>query len=337
MITTKKKLTDAKVKNAEPRDKQYRLADQRGLYLQVQPNGSKFWRYKYRVINDGRWVEKALSLGTYPETSLAKARELHSKAYQLRFDGRDPSLVKKQEKELARERLYPLEFPSYFMEPKSSEFVVKRCGALGKALIAKRGFSKGERLFIFTGITLSKMTQHSLQVEAGIHIHDPYVMGYAIHSCKPNCTVDVKERTFTALENIKENDLITMNYNETEDVLYKDFICECGFCDKTLIQGKNLPNESDDKKIKRLLLENDWHFAKTLAHIPHYYSRGREWQEIDDFIWACDHIQNNSITGTFSETGAYEYNYFYLGKWKYWVMEKNKPSSQQILINKALA
>ena len=128
-----------------------------------------------------------------------------------------------------------------------------------------------------------------------------------------------------------------MDYNETEDVLYKDFICECGFCDNQLIQGKSLPIERDDKKIKRLLTENDWHFAKTLAHIPHYYSRGQEWREINDFIWACDYIQNNSTTGTFSETGAYEYNYFYLGKWKYWVMEKNKPSSQQILINKALA
>ena len=96
------KLTEAKVKNAKPRAKQYRVADQKGLYLQVQPNGSKYWRYKYRMTESDRWVERVLSLGTYLQITLAVARERHMKAYQMRSEGRDPALIRKQEKELAR-------------------------------------------------------------------------------------------------------------------------------------------------------------------------------------------------------------------------------------------
>ena len=59
-------LTEVKVRKATPGDKPYRLADQRGLYLQVQPNGSKYWRYKYRFRQHGRLREKLMALGTYP-------------------------------------------------------------------------------------------------------------------------------------------------------------------------------------------------------------------------------------------------------------------------------
>jgi len=45
-------LTDAKIRNAKPADKPFRLTDGYGLYLEVRPNGSKFWRYRYRI--DGR-------------------------------------------------------------------------------------------------------------------------------------------------------------------------------------------------------------------------------------------------------------------------------------------
>jgi hypothetical protein len=56
-------LTDAVIKGLKPRDKQYKLADQGGLYLLVKPNGSRLWRFKYYV--DG--IEKApLAFGMYP-------------------------------------------------------------------------------------------------------------------------------------------------------------------------------------------------------------------------------------------------------------------------------
>jgi Arm DNA-binding domain len=63
-------LTDVSIRKSKAAQKQYKLTDGRGLFLLVHPNGSKYWRMKYR--KDGR--EKVLSLGKYPDVSLAKAR-----------------------------------------------------------------------------------------------------------------------------------------------------------------------------------------------------------------------------------------------------------------------
>ena len=58
-------LTDSKIRNLKPREKTYRVADEKGLYLEVFPNGSKYWRHKYRF--NGK--EKRLAYGVYPECS----------------------------------------------------------------------------------------------------------------------------------------------------------------------------------------------------------------------------------------------------------------------------
>ena len=64
-------LTDTTIRSAKPKEKPYKLFDGGGLFLLVQPGGSRLWRLKYRI--DGR--EKLLSVGTYPEVSLKSARE----------------------------------------------------------------------------------------------------------------------------------------------------------------------------------------------------------------------------------------------------------------------
>jgi hypothetical protein len=63
-------ITDTKVRNAKPRDAQYKLTDDRGLCLLIAPNGGKWWRFNYRF--DGK--QKTLSMGVYPEVTLADAR-----------------------------------------------------------------------------------------------------------------------------------------------------------------------------------------------------------------------------------------------------------------------
>ncbi|MDC0238486.1 Arm DNA-binding domain-containing protein [Gammaproteobacteria bacterium] len=78
-------LTELKVRKAQPREKMYRLSDQKGLYLQVNPNGSKYWRYKYRLRKNGRLRETLLALGTYPEISLAIARERHWRSFNTKL------------------------------------------------------------------------------------------------------------------------------------------------------------------------------------------------------------------------------------------------------------
>jgi hypothetical protein len=56
-------LTDTSIRNAKPAQKPYKLYDSGGLFIQITPNGGKWWRFKYRF--EGK--EKLLSLGTYPE------------------------------------------------------------------------------------------------------------------------------------------------------------------------------------------------------------------------------------------------------------------------------
>lgn len=87
-------LTDIKCKNAKSSDKPRKLSDGGGLYLEVMPNGSKYWRVKYRYMGK----EKRLALGVYPFVSILEARELRNQAKRLLAKDVDPSVYKKQQK-----------------------------------------------------------------------------------------------------------------------------------------------------------------------------------------------------------------------------------------------
>ncbi|MFT4058450.1 MAG: Arm DNA-binding domain-containing protein [Legionella sp.] len=63
-------LTVTQIKNAKPKEKAYKLADEQGLYLLITPNGSKLWKLKYRFEG----IEKKLSFGSFPEVTLADVR-----------------------------------------------------------------------------------------------------------------------------------------------------------------------------------------------------------------------------------------------------------------------
>ncbi len=91
-------LTDTTIRNAKPAAKAYKLADGGGLFLLVNPNGSRLWRLKYRL--GGR--EKLLAIGCYPEISLAKARESREAARKAVAGGGDPSGAKKQARREAK-------------------------------------------------------------------------------------------------------------------------------------------------------------------------------------------------------------------------------------------
>lgn len=79
-------LTDKAVRAAGPKDRAYKLTDSRGLHLHISPSGHKSWRYKYRFEKK----ERLLTLGTYPEVSLAEAREKRDGAKKILRGGRDP-------------------------------------------------------------------------------------------------------------------------------------------------------------------------------------------------------------------------------------------------------
>lgn len=88
------KLSDRAIKAASPKDKPYKVSDGHGMYLEVRPNGGKWWRLKYRHLGK----EKRISLGTYPDVSLKDARERRENARKLISDGVDPSAANKAQK-----------------------------------------------------------------------------------------------------------------------------------------------------------------------------------------------------------------------------------------------
>lgn len=87
-------LTDTKVRSAKPAEKDYKLYDERGLFMLVKANGSKYWRLKY--MKDGK--EKLLALGVYPEISLKDARDLRDSARAEVARGVDPNESKRAAK-----------------------------------------------------------------------------------------------------------------------------------------------------------------------------------------------------------------------------------------------
>lgn len=91
-------LTDTAIKKAKPGDKPVKLSDGKGMYLLVNPAGSKLWRWKYRVLGK----EKVMSLGAYPDVSLAQAREGVDKARKILAAGDDPMAIRKADKVATR-------------------------------------------------------------------------------------------------------------------------------------------------------------------------------------------------------------------------------------------
>lgn len=89
------KLTARQISTARPMEKAYKLADGGGLYLLVNPNGSRYWRMKYRYAGK----EKLLSIGVFPDVTLAEAREKRVEAKRMLAAGNDPSEAKQAAKE----------------------------------------------------------------------------------------------------------------------------------------------------------------------------------------------------------------------------------------------
>src|SRR6202041_342590 len=94
-------LTDTAIRGTKPGLKPFKLYDRDGLFLLINPAGSKLWRWRYRV--GGR--EKLLALGEYPIVSLGEARERHLAARRVLATGTDPMAERKAQAVAKREEV----------------------------------------------------------------------------------------------------------------------------------------------------------------------------------------------------------------------------------------
>lgn len=85
-------LTHTKLQSLKPKAAIYRVADSAGLCIEVAPTGSRYWRFRYRFAGKA----KMISLGVYPEQSLAEARKARDEARAMLRKGVDPSSHRKQ-------------------------------------------------------------------------------------------------------------------------------------------------------------------------------------------------------------------------------------------------
>src|SRR3981189_1438849 len=87
-------LNEARIRAIRPKDRPYKLFDERGLFMLVTPSGGRLWRFRYRLGG----VEKLLTLGAYPDVSLKRAREKRDDARKLVADEVDPSAKRQAER-----------------------------------------------------------------------------------------------------------------------------------------------------------------------------------------------------------------------------------------------
>lgn len=95
-------LTDTAIRKTKSTDAVQKLRDGGGLYLLLRPDGAKWWRWDYRRPVTGK--RNTLSLGTYPEVSLASVRERHAAARKLLAEGVDPGEQRKPQRIVSLEQ-----------------------------------------------------------------------------------------------------------------------------------------------------------------------------------------------------------------------------------------
>lgn len=131
----------------------------------------------------------------------------------------------------------------YAYEPTKDKFQIITTGNMGEGIIALRDFKPGDIVFVFTGEVLSEQKLTTLQIKPGEYISDPIFMGKVLHACDPNMSCNMKKRTFTARKPIRAFDFLTMDYESTEDELFRSFHCCCG--------SPNCRGDIRGRKVKR--------------------------------------------------------------------------------------
>ncbi len=127
-------LTNTEVKHAKPRDKEYNLSDGQGLALRVKPNGTKLWLFNYSRPHTK--ARANISFGSYPDISIAQARELRGQARQLLAKDIDPKEHRddqnRQLKEAAENTLEAVS--QRWLEVKRSKVTAKHAEKLYRSL-----------------------------------------------------------------------------------------------------------------------------------------------------------------------------------------------------------
>ena len=179
------KLTDSKIRNIRSKDYPGKLFDGGGLYLK---NG-RYWRWKYYYQDK----EQLLSFGTYPETSLAKAREQHQKEKALLADGLNPSRERKIQKltkhlsENSHFKAIALEWFNQKMADKSGNHQKRQMSMLEKDLFPDLGSRPVDKITALElTALLQKVEKRSIDMAHRARQVTRSVLSYAVSTGRAN-------------------------------------------------------------------------------------------------------------------------------------------------------
>ncbi|WP_065650241.1 tyrosine-type recombinase/integrase [Pantoea eucrina] len=177
-------LTDTKVRSAKPEAKEYSLVDGDGMFLLIHPNGSKYWRFRFRF--GGK--QHLMAFGVYPETSLADARQKREEARRLVAAGVDPREHKRAVKEEQAKEVITFESVARDWHASNQKWSESHSGRVLKSLednlfdaIGKRNITELKTRELLIPIKAVEMSGR-LEVAARLQQRTTAIMRFAVQS-----------------------------------------------------------------------------------------------------------------------------------------------------------
>lgn len=177
-------LTDTKVRSAKPETKEYSLVDGDGMFLLIHPNGSKYWRFRFRF--GGK--QHLMAFGVYPETSLAYARQKREEARRLVAAGVDPREHKRAVKEEQAREVITFESVARDWHASNQKWSESHSGRVLKSLednlfdaIGKRNIAELKTRDLLIPIKAVEMSGR-LEVAARLQQRTTSIMRFAVQS-----------------------------------------------------------------------------------------------------------------------------------------------------------
>lgn len=177
-------LTDTKVRSAKPEAKEYSLVDGDGMFLLIHPNGSKYWRFRFRF--GGK--QHLMAFGVYPETSLADARQKREEARRLVAAGVDPREHKRAVKEEQAKEVITFESVARDWHASNQKWSESHSGRVLKSLednlfdaIGKRNIAELKTRDLLIPIKAVEMSRR-LEVAARLQQRTTAIMRFAVQS-----------------------------------------------------------------------------------------------------------------------------------------------------------
>jgi hypothetical protein len=132
-------------------------------------------------------------------------------------------------KPVVSECLYPFKSQLGTGYPSTEQFdVVRTAEGAGAGIKARVAFDSRVCIARLSGYALNERRLHTLQLSSRIHLYDCWFGGLLMHSCTPNVFLDLHYLEVWSLHEIRAGEMLSMDYASTEDVLFRQFACQCG-------------------------------------------------------------------------------------------------------------